>query len=88
MKPTKGRIVIYHCDEKQKNELNNHQKDAPAIITAAWSDECVNLKVLFDGELNLWVTSATLGNNERQWQWPEIVNADAAEKDSNVSEGE
>jgi hypothetical protein len=74
MKTSIGRIVIFHVVEDQQNVLNNHQKDAPAIITAVWSDTCVNLKVLLDGEFNLWVTSAPQGEGARQWSWPEIVN--------------
>lgn len=72
MKPSIGRIVIFHCDETQKEKQNNYQSDAPAIITAVWSDECVNLKVMLDGEATLWRTSATLGTGELQWSWPTI----------------
>ena len=72
MTPTIGRIVIYHCDEEQKDKMNNYQEDAPAVITAVWGDERVNLKVLLDGEENLWVTSACLGTGKREWSWPEI----------------
>ena len=72
MKPTIGRIVIYHCDKDEKENMNNQQETAPAIITAVWGDECVNLKVILDGENNLWKTSAPLGNSETQWSWPVI----------------
>ena len=72
MVPTIGRIVIYHCDEEQKDKMNNHQEDAPAVITAVWGDECVNLKVLFDGDETMWATSAVLGTGVRGWSWPEI----------------
>jgi len=72
MKPQIGRMVIYHCDENQVKE-NNYQKDAPAVITAVWGDECVNLKVLTDGQAIVWLTSVTLGTGERQWSWPEIT---------------
>ena len=73
MKPSIGRIVIFHCDENQKKSINNFQNDAPAIITAVWGEECVNLKILLDGTENLWFTSVTLGTGERQWSWPERV---------------
>jgi len=54
----------------------------PAIITAVWSDTCVNLQVFTDGtnsdEQNMspmkWVTSATLDGaavQPRTWHWPE-----------------
>jgi hypothetical protein len=39
----------------------------PAIIVAVWGETCVNLKVLCDGEPNLWVTSAVFGASEGQW---------------------
>jgi len=72
MKPSIGRIVIFHCDAQQREEMNNYQDHAPAIITAVWGDECVNLKVLLDGENTLWMTSVILGTSERQWSWPVI----------------
>lgn len=72
MKPTIGRIVIFHCDENQKKSLNNHQNDAPAVITAVWGESCVNLKVIADGEANIWITSVTEGTGERQWSWPDL----------------
>jgi len=71
MKASIGRIVLYRCTEEEQN-LNNHQEIAPAIITAVWSDTCVNLKVILDGETNLWKTSALLGESEMQWSWPVI----------------
>jgi hypothetical protein len=72
MKPSIGRIVIFHCDETQREKMNNFQPDAPAVITAVWGDECVNLKILLDGENTLYMTSSTLGTGERQWSWPVI----------------
>jgi hypothetical protein len=71
MKTTIGRMVVYHCNKEEK-EKNNHQETAPAIITAAWSDTCVNLKVILDGENDLWKTSVPLGDLENQWSWPVI----------------
>lgn len=73
MKPSIGRIVHFQLNEGQREKLNNYQPTAPAIITAVWGDECVNLKVLLDGETNLWVTSAMKGTGENQWDWPVIV---------------
>lgn len=72
MKPSIGRIVIYHFSENQRELSNNYQKDAPAVITAVWSDTCVNLKVLTDGVHDIWVTSVTNGEGDRQWSWPVI----------------
>ena len=77
MKPTLGRTVIYHTTEQDREEMRlnpecNVQKDLPAIIVAVWSDECVNLKVICDGNMELWKTSVTLGTDEYNWSWPEI----------------
>ena len=72
MTPSIGRMVVYHCDKDEKEKMNNNQETAPAIITAVWGDECVNLKVILDGENNLWKTSAPLGELETQWSWPVI----------------
>ncbi len=72
MRPTLGRIVIFHLDEKQSQVMNNNQPDAPAIVTAVWGDECVNLKIIHDGIHNSWRTSATMGDKPGQWSWPVI----------------
>lgn len=69
MKPTIGRIVIFHFTETDKN-FNNGQVDAPAVITAVWSDICVNLKILCDGPFDLWKTSITEGTDAYHWSWP------------------
>lgn len=71
MKPSIGRIVIYHCDESKK-QMNNNDIDAPAIITAVWSEQCVNLKVLLDGPEILWMTSVMMGIGDNEWSWPKI----------------
>lgn len=87
MKPTIGRIVIFNCNENQREKLNNYQHPAPAIITAVWSDDCVNLKVLLDGETNLWITSALKGTGENQWNWPVIAASDPAIVQENLDFG-
>lgn len=69
MKPTIGRIVIYHCDEEEQKK-NNFQPTAPAIITKPWSDNCVNLRVILDGTEILWKTSCILGEANNNWSWP------------------
>lgn len=82
MKPTIGRIVILFLTDEQKQKLGgNHvtapatSKTAPAMIVAVWGDEptsAVNLKVMGDSENNIWVTSATQGDQPGQWSWPVI----------------
>lgn len=80
MKPTIGKIVIFHFDESEINE-NNQQLEAPAIVTTVWDDDCVNLKVLNDGPENTWKTSVVQGTEANQWSWPELVT-----EDSDISE--
>lgn len=43
MKPSIGRIVHFHF------EYCGEPAVAPAVITAVWSDDCVNLQVFPDG---------------------------------------
>lgn len=82
MKPTIGRIVIYNTTEQDRKEMENGneyfpkcnvQMQLPAIVVAVWSEICVNIQVLADGERLFWKTSVMNGNLEGQWQWPEIV---------------
>ncbi len=82
MKPTIGRIVHYNTDDtdlfkmkaaKQINGGCNEAKVLPAIVVAVWSEECVNLRVVTDGNLDLWRTSVTQGDKPGQWNWPEKV---------------
>ncbi len=72
MKPTIGRVVIFHFPDSEKH-INNQGLDAPAIITRVWSETCVNLKVLNDGIENTWKTSVPQGDGAYQWSWPTIV---------------
>lgn len=75
MTPTIGRIVHYIPSEKEKKimaKTGNKSDLLPAIITAVWSDDCVNLKVICDGTQNMWITSAQKGTDENNWHWPEI----------------
>ena len=63
-----GRQVFYKLT-KEEREANNHQAIAPAIIVAAWENEYtqnsedpdfhygLNLKVITDGEKDIWKTS-------------------------------
>ena len=53
-----GRIVHVFADPAQ----NNGADVAPAMITRAWSDECVNIRVLRDGPPapEEWQTSVSL----------------------------
>ena len=71
MKPTIGRIVIYNVPDYVKNGINgNKQTKLPAIIVAVWSETTVNLKVITDGQNDVWVTSSSIGDGLGQWNWP------------------
>ena len=73
MKPTIGRIVIFNMPDNLRNGVNGNKSDQlPAIIVAAWSETTVNLKVITDGQNDLWVTSVSFGDGPNQWSWPVI----------------
>lgn len=88
-KPTVGRIVLYTPNWHDAEAYNfykdpeNHNQplpEVPAIITQVWSDTCVNLQVITDGNGIHWRTSMNLsaGKNEYgghpaySWHWPEL----------------
>ena len=71
MKPTIGRIVIFNMPEYLINGVNgNKSYKLPAIIVAVWSETTVNLKVITDGQNDLWVTSVSQGDAVNNWNWP------------------
>jgi hypothetical protein len=80
MPPTIGRVVIYTTTDADKAKMEaaskvsgcNVQDKLPAIIVAVWSPECVNLKVITDGNLDLWVTSSLKGDQPYNWDYPVI----------------
>lgn len=72
MKPTIGRIVLFNTDPEKAFQDHNGATVLPAMIVRVWSDTCVNLKVINDGDADLWVTSVTLGDGPRSWSWPVI----------------
>lgn len=80
MTPTIGRIVIYNTNEMDRAAIaathGNTMSKLPAIVTAAWSEDVVNLKVIGDGHIDLWKTSVHIKdevNIEGTWEWPQIV---------------
>lgn len=88
MKPSIGRIVHF-VQKKPADYQTKGLPDAlvhlPAMITAVWSDTCVNLRVFTDGTNSdepdmapvKWITSVSLDESEsprnRSWHWPEKV---------------
>jgi hypothetical protein len=90
MKPSIGRIVHYVQEKPPQYQVKDEPKvlvHLPAIVTAVWSDTCVNLHVFTDGgnsEIDgtnfrsvKWITSVTLDDSEtpraHSWHWPEKV---------------
>lgn len=86
MKPTIGRTVHFVQEKPASYQPKDGPKalvHLPAIVTAVWGNECVNLQVFTDGtnsdEPNMapckWITSVTLDASEtpqaRTWHWPE-----------------
>lgn len=55
-KPSMGRIVIVPMDPNR----NNGADEAPAIITRAWPDDLINVKVIGDSDAVEWRTSVKL----------------------------
>lgn len=78
IKPSIGRIVHYFPQPGEFGLHSNSTSPCAAIITAVWSDTCVNLKVLVDGPHDHWVTSRMLREGSDDcgfgvWAWPERV---------------
>lgn len=73
-KPTVGRIVLFDPSpddrEARANGIGDGEK-LPAVIVRVWSETCVNLRVLNDGESVLHRTSVTFGSGAYTWNWPE-----------------
>lgn len=48
---------------------SNANKLCPAIVVYDWGDDCLNLKVIIDGNNpDIWATSVGKGMGEYQWQ--------------------
>lgn len=65
-----GQTVLYNMTAEEK-EMNNNADVCPATIVAVWGESeeaAVNLKVHTDGEHDIWVPSATKGDEPRQFQ--------------------
>lgn len=82
MTPTIGRIV--HYTFPQNEPAPNHGDTVPAIITAVFSDDCVNLRIFADQEpakpsVQEWRTSVIRKGADNWpygqdcWEWPPRV---------------
>jgi len=63
--PTIGQIVVFVQPEHEQ-PFNGH-REHPAVVTAVWAADCVNLKVLFDCGPVEDRTSQLRGES---WVWP------------------
>ncbi len=88
MKPTIGRIVTYFVGDWEAKDRDwapngpNGHRDHPAVITAVWSDDCVNLQVLFDAHPVEVRTSmlrlpdappgTVMDTSNSGWKWPVV----------------
>lgn len=67
MRPTLGRIVLYRGIQSNGSMVH------PAMVTAVWSDTCVNLTVFRDNDCPVTRTSAVQLENPELgtgWFWP------------------
>ncbi len=78
-KATIGRTVIYKTTPEDREKMGKHPAcnvvfDLPAVIVNTWNEDIglVNLKVICDGEPDLWKTSIKQGDSEGEWNWPVI----------------
>jgi len=75
MEPKVGQIVEYYIANHDFSELlanNNTSKTCPAIITCVFTPECVNLKIIPDGEGLFWRTSVPNKAKEGDSCWTYI----------------
>lgn len=78
-KASLARMVLVTVDPRS----NNGSGEAVAVIVRAWSDECVNVRVLRDGPDVAWLTSVPLFQTREDLEvarakWAEQVGADPA----------
>lgn len=67
--PEVGDIVMYVVSDSDTPEVrNNNAKILPAVVVRVWSDTCVNLKIIPDGDGgNVWKTSVQKGHEPGEW---------------------
>lgn len=75
MKPSVGRIVHVKLSAQCAHDIGGNAREgdiAPAIVTAAFTEICINARILGDGPgAPLWATSLVMGDGPGQWLWPE-----------------
>lgn len=82
MTPTIGRIVHYRLSEDDAKAINalpmpgNTVKAGDlvaAIVVRVWSASTCNLRLVLDGDGEYWATSCSVGDEQRQWNWPQHI---------------
>lgn len=65
-----GDIVLYTVAEfDEPNTRHNGAVILPAVVTAVWGPSCANLKIMTDGPVNTWKTSALRGSGPGNWSF-------------------
>jgi hypothetical protein len=68
-----GDVVVYKPTEEEKDFMSvthncNVANELPAFVVAVWSEDCINIKVMYDGAVDdLWKTSVPEGYGQGQW---------------------
>lgn len=79
MTPTIGRIVHLYPGENAKHlHFNGNGPNDPiaAVVVRVWSNDCVNLMALVDGQAPVWVTSVQrrgVAGTNIFWDWPQLL---------------
>ena len=69
-----GMIVNYKTTEQDQTKMSEHRsvcnvrEELPAVVTAV-NPESVNVKVLLDGQGDLWATSCPQGDTPGCWNF-------------------
>lgn len=80
--PTIGRIVHYRLSDADAAAINAQQSQGnhvdandvvAAIVVRVWVPTTCNLRLMLDGECDMWVTSRTHGNDMGNWDWPQFI---------------
>lgn len=60
-------FVLARHHIEQTGNANNGANESPAVVVHVFGPDCVNLRVLCDGQATLWVTSAMRGTEPGNW---------------------
>jgi hypothetical protein len=70
-----GMIVNYQTTEQDQNKMSEHRSvcnvraELPAVVVAVNGKDSVNLKVLLDGQGDIWATSSPQGDTPGCWSF-------------------